>query len=54
MIINYPVVAREMAKANAPDMAWDDLIETMSYDESMSNAEYGKMYDKVMQIYKGM
>ena len=51
-VMDYVLIARNLAKANAPDGAWNDLIETMSYDEGLNNAEYGELYDRIMKIYK--
>ena len=49
--MNYIERAKELAKANAPDREFDELIEAMAYDESITHEEYVELYSKRQDIY---
>lgn len=48
----YVGKAKELIKNNAPDSAFNSLVETLANDETISNQTYAKIYDKIMDIYK--
>lgn len=49
--MDYVKRAKELAKRNAPDGAWNELIVEMSIDELITDAEYVELYSKVQDIY---
>ena len=49
----YVGKAKELMKRKAPDGAFNNLIKTLSNDETIDNQTYAKIYGKIMDIYKG-
>ncbi len=49
---DYIAVAEYLATQKAPMSEFNDLFESLAYDESINDDEYCEIYDKMMQIFK--